>query len=121
MKKIIMLVFLINTFLSQGQSQWRELVLSTNNGVSNNGNFINNFSINLSYELKNNFSISSWNGLNYTHNDKQSWFASQTTFDKRIKKLSLGAGYLYGASGVNSILKSNEIYFIFKLQYKIKL
>jgi hypothetical protein len=121
MKKIMILAFLISTSLLQGQDRWRELVLATSNGVSLNGNFINNFSVNLSYELDKDFTLSSWNGVNHTHNEKQSWFASQTTLDKKIKKLTLGTGYLYGASGVNSTVRSNELYFIFKLQYRIKL
>lgn len=108
---------LLITSLSYSQEKWRELSFTNVTGTTVQGHLFNQTSANLSYELNNNYFITSWNGVNYNFYTKQNWFASQSTIDKKIKQFVIGTGYQYGGQ----LSQTTELFFIAKVQYKIKL
>lgn len=113
---------------AQDTPKWRTLTFTgiANAGTHNNS-FLPQFSASLDYELIENFGISSWNGFAYNTINNQSWFASQTTIDKRISNTTVGIGYLYttNSSGIFAPIgvtgNENNFYLSMKLQYRIKL
>jgi hypothetical protein len=125
MKKIILGGLLLASFLGYSQEKWRELSFANVSGVTVDGHVFNTFSASLSYELAKNFSITSWNGLSYNFYNKNNWVASQTTIDKRIKKLTIGAGFQYGTGTIVQFVQPvnfrENMYIVGKIQYRIKL
>lgn len=128
MNKLRMFMLVIMTLLMtqmNAQEKWRELSISSISGTTTSGNFRTTLSTNLSYELKNNWSISNWNGISYTEFNKQTWISSMATIDKRIKNTTIGAGASYGVDGMNNTINTipfnDSFFFIIKLNYRIKL
>lgn len=130
MKKIILTAVLFTAFLfSYGQEKWRTVTFTSLNNVNvtERDEFIPQLSVSLDYEIVKDISISSWNGMAYSTFSDTSWFASQTTLDRRMSNFVIGAGYLYTTSGSNNLFSpvaSNDVkqfYVSVKLQYRIKL
>ena len=128
MKKVLLTVLLLLNLSVYSQEKWRTLTFGTTLNFKQHNNSITQLNASLDYELNNSFFISSWNGLSFNPNNKTSWFASQTTLDKRIKGFTFGVGYLYTTNStigsyipINIMDKKDELYFTIKLQYRIKL
>lgn len=133
MKKILMVFLLVLAFNTvQAQEKWRTLTLTAVNSASAQTNtFLPQFSAALDYELFDGFAINSWNGFAYNTNLQTSWFASQTTLDKRVGSKNVttfGLGFLYTTNGTNNLFSpvgqtgaQNDLFLTFKLQYRIKL
>lgn len=133
MKLIIITLLSIITFSScVAQEKWRTLTLTAVNSASMQTNtFLPQFSAALDYELFDGFAINSWNGFAYNSDFESSWFASQTTLDKRMGSkniVTLGLGFLYTSSGDNNIFApingseiQDDLFLTMKLQYRIKL
>lgn len=107
------------------QEKWRVLTFSNVTGTTIEGSLITTATATLSYELSNDYSISSWNGISYRADNKQSWLASQTTFDKKVKSFTFGVGYLYGTGNTNTFISNNvltsDTFIVVKLQYSLKI
>lgn len=133
MKKILMVFLLVLAFNTvQAQEKWRTLTLTAVNSASAQTNtFLPQFSAALDYELFDGFAINSWNGFAYNSNFESSWFASQTTLDKRMGSkniTTLGLGFLYTTSGDNNLFSpignsgvENDLFLTIKVQYRIQL
>ena len=123
MKKVLLLVVMMVASSTVSQEYWRTLTLSTTNGVSGGGEFISTTSMNISYELKNSFSLESWTGFNYDFNRQSGWVSNQTTFNKTYKNsMSVGVGVLYNSGFVNMIQDTfNKTYGVITLRKRFKL
>jgi hypothetical protein len=135
MRQIIIIILLaiiaFNTCEAQ-EKKWRTLTLTAVNSASAQTNtFLPQFSAALDYELFDGFAINSWNGFAYNSNFESSWFASQTTLDKRMGSkniTTLGLGFLYTTSGDNNLFSpignsgvENDLFLTIKVQYRIQL
>lgn len=123
--KYITILLLTLSLNGLAQDKYRALTLGTTNHVNKSFQFINQVNYNLSYELNNNYFISSWSGLNFNHNTQSSWLVSNTTIDKQINDITIGLGVLYTdwrkqTNQFEAPTKDN-IFFTVKFEYKIKL
>ena len=130
MKRIILsLIFLaLFAFSAQAQDKWRTITFTAvSNAATQDNSFLPQFSASLDYELFEQFAVVSWNGFAYNTLNRSSWFASQTTLDKRMGGVTIGIGYLYTTNAGSIFLPvaetgvNNEFYLSLKLQYRIKL
>lgn len=123
MKKVITILILIISLSGYSQEKWRTFTIGTTSNVNNEIGLVQQVRASLDYELSNNYAISSWNGYSYTQQNESSWFASQTTIDKRFGGFTVGAGYLYTENVSQQVIaiKSSDLFFTVKLQYRVKL
>jgi hypothetical protein len=105
--------------------KWRALTFQLMDATNFNNQEILQFSVALDYELKNDYSISSWNGISYTRPNDSSWIASVTTIDKRMGGFTVGLGVMYNdwQESIANIIEPTEEnwYAVLKLRYTLKL
>ena len=117
---VIMIIVLSSS--ANAQEKWRTLTLSTTNGTNFDGKFISTSSANISYEMKNNFSLESWTGFNYDFSSKSGWMSNQTTLNKSYNSLTIGVGVLYNSGFVNFIQEpTKKTYGIVTIRKRFKL
>lgn len=132
MKRILFVLLAVGLmFSAQAQEKWRTLTLTSLTNLSTEtGELMPQFSVSLDYELAHDFYISSWNGMSYNSAAETSWFASQSTLDKRLlknKAFVVGLGYLYSTNGFQTFVPApgtdvtDELFLTLKFQYRIKL
>lgn len=118
MKKIkLVLLLLFVSLSSYSQTPWRTLTFTNNTGVNVRGNMFNQSSANLYYEIKNNYAITSWTGIQY-QSSGANWFSSQATVVKNINGWGIGAGIQYGIAGANF---TNSTFAVTTISYRFKL
>lgn len=83
---------------------WRTLTLTNLGGVTLSGHYLNTFSVSVDYGLKNNWSISSWSGVNYNKSYNGGWISTSLSLQKVVKKVNLGLGVMYGSGNINTPL-----------------
>tara|TARA_R110000772_G_scaffold120775_1_gene227056 strand:- start:109 stop:480 length:372 start_codon:yes stop_codon:yes gene_type:complete len=121
-KSVLLLLLLAFSSVTYAQEPWRTLTLSTTNGTNFNGKFISTSSANISYEMRNKFSLESWTGLNYDFSSKSGWMSNQTTLNKSYNSLTIGVGVLYNSGFVNLIQEpTNQTYGIVTIRKRFKL
>lgn len=117
---VIMIIVLSSS--ANAQEKWRALTLSTTNGTNFDGEFISTSSANISYEMRNKFSLESWTGLNYDFSSKSGWMSNQTTLNKSYDSLTIGVGVLYNSGFVNFIQEpTKKTYGIVTIRKRFKL
>lgn len=130
MKRIFLTLTFVALFAfsASAQEKWRTLTFTAvSNASTQTQTFLPQFSAALDYELVENFSVVSWSGFSYNTTTDTSWFASQTTLDKRIGGFTVGLGYLYTTNGVDIFAPigqggfENDFFLSMKFQYRIKL
>jgi hypothetical protein len=87
--------------------------VSNLSGVTLTGYYLQTFSVSLDYGLKNDWSISSWSGINYNTAYKGGWLSTQLLLNKKVSKYTIGFGTMYNSGNVNSPLptsyRSNDL------------
>lgn len=104
---------------------WRTISFSNLSGVTVSGYFLTTFSMAISYEVKNNWSLNSWSGINYNYSYRGGWASTQFTANKQLGKFNLGAGMMYGAGAIGSPFPDafymNDLSFIFTASRRFRL
>ncbi len=122
MRYILVVAVMLMGITGFSQDKWRTLTLETSTGLNINGDLIITPSINLYYELENDFAITNWSGLRYAPNS-YGWIASQTQLVKGIgkKHWKVGAGFMYGG-GTNPIgYQSQDMFYIISVSKRFHL
>lgn len=115
----------MNNVSTPTPTYWRTLTLNNMTGVTLSGHFLNTFSVNLDYEIKNGYSIGNWTGFNYNWAYRGGWLSSQTTVNKRLEKgFTLGLGMMYNNGSLitpfDTPSENISVIFIASKRFKLK-
>ncbi len=109
MKKLILLLLLLTVNLMTAQEKWRTLTVSSLTGTTFTGAYLQTVSLSLDYEIKNNWSISSWTGANYNTSYNGGWISTSAMIGKKFYGLNMNVGVMYGTGNVNTPLPDNVV------------
>lgn len=125
MKKILLLLLLISTICVGQEKKWRTLTVTSLSGVTFTGAYLQTVSLSVDYEIKNNWSISSWSGVNYNNSYDGGWLSTSAMIGKKFFGLNMNAGVMYGTGNVNTPLPdqivSKDFAFVFSVSKRFKL
>lgn len=140
MKKLITIVMLFIAILTVGQEadmivipdipapsarKWRTISVGNLSGVTVSGYFLTTFSLAVSYELKKEWSLNSWAGVNYNYSYNGGWGSIQITANKTLAGINLGGGMMYGAGAIGSPFPDgfymNDLSFIVTISKRFRL
>jgi len=122
MKKLLFSLLLVCiTYTINAQTKWRTLSFTNINGVTTTGQAFTMLSSTLSYELNNNWTLSSWSAANLNSNKSNSWVSTQWTMTKKLNKQWVFGGGLQYGNGMNVQYQTKQTYLITTLTYTIKL
>lgn len=107
--KTLIILFLLVANLSFAQTKWRTLTVTSLSGVTFTGAYLQTVSVSVDYEIKNNWNISSWSGVNYNNSYDGGWLSTSVMIGKKIKGLNMNAGVLYGTGNVNTPLPDHIV------------
>lgn len=106
-------------------NRWRTLTVGNLSGITVSGYFLTTFSLSLSYELKKEWSINSWAGVNYNYSYNGGWGSIQITANKNFAGFNFGGGMMYGAGAIGSPFPEqfymNDLSFIMTISKRFKL
>lgn len=106
-------------------NRWRTITVGNLSGVTVSGYFLTTFSLSLSYELKKEWSINSWAGVNYNYSYNGGWGSVQVTANKTVGGFNLGGGMMYGAGAIGSPFPEefymNDLSFIVTISKRFRL
>ena len=108
-KLIILIIILISCSVIGQEKKWRTLTVSSLSGVTFTGAYLQTISLSLDYEIKNNWNISSWSGINYNTSYNGGWVSTSLMMGKKVKGLNINAGLLYGTGNINTPLPDQII------------
>ncbi len=91
------------------QEKWRTLTVSSLTGTTFTGAYLQTVSLSLDYEIKNNWSISSWTGANYNTSYNGGWISTSAMIGKKFYGLNMNVGVMYGTGNVNTPLPDNVV------------
>lgn len=124
MKYILILLFLLVTNISLSQEKWRALTLSSVSGTDLSSNKFTTLSSSLHYDLNRKYFISNWTGyfIQTKPNTTNSWFSTQTTFNRYVSKWVVGVGIQHGISQTQTINPFNDraTFFITNVSYRVR-
>lgn len=125
MKKLIILLVLITINSTAQEKKWRTLTFSSLSGVTFTGAYLQTVSVSLDYEIKNNWSISSWTGINYNTSYDGGWVSTSAMIGKKFYGLSMNAGVMYGTGNINTPIPdqiiSQDFSVVFSVSKRFKL
>lgn len=126
MKKITLFALLLLSMSSFSQEKkWRTLTFTSLSGVTFTGAYLQTVSVSLDYEIKNNWSISSWSGVNYNTSYNGGWLSSSVMIGKRFYGLNMNAGVMYGTGNMYTPLPdqivSKDFSVVFSVSKRFKL
>lgn len=108
MKKVLLLLLLTST-VCIGQTKWRTLTFSSTSGLTFSGNYLQTVSASLDYEIKNEWSISSWSGVNYNTSYNGGWLSTSVMIGKKFHGFNINSGLMYGTGNINTPLPDQII------------
>ena len=124
MKKLI-LILLLATTVCFGQTKWRTLTFTSLSGATFSGAYLQTVSMSVDYEIKNDWSISSWTGVNYNTSYNGGWLSSSAMIGKKFFGLSMNAGVMYGTGNINTPfpdqIVSKDFSAVFSISKRFKL
>lgn len=118
MKKLLLLFLLVST-ICVGQQKWRTLTVTSLSGVTFTGEYLQTVSLSVDYEIKNNWSISSWSGVNYNNSYDGGWLSTSAMIGKKIKGFNMNLGVMYGTGNVNTPLPDQIVSKDFAVAFSI--
>lgn len=102
MKKLILLLLLATICATAQEKKWRTLSITSLSGVTFSGAYLQTVSVSLDYEIKNNWSISSWTGVNYNNSYNGGWVSTSAMIGKKFFGLNMNIGVMYGTGNINT-------------------
>jgi hypothetical protein len=125
MKKLLVLFLLTTLYTSAQEKKWRTLTFTSLSGVTFTGAYLQTVSMSLDYEIKNNWTISSWSGINYNTSYDGGWISTSAMIGKKFHGLNMNAGVMYGTGNINTPLPdqliSRDFSVVFSVSKRFKL
>lgn len=107
--KNLILILLFTTAICTGQAKWRTLTVSSMSGVTFSGDYLQTVSMSIDYEIKNQWAISSWSGVNYNKSYNGGWISTSVMIGKKFHGFNINGGLMYGTGNVNTPLPDQII------------
>lgn len=125
MKKLITVLLLASTICMAQDKKWRTLTFTSLSGLTFTGHYLQTVSMSVDYEIKNNWSISSWTGANYNKSYSGGWISTQVMIGKKFYGFNTSAGIMYGSGNINTPLPdhivSKDCSVVFSISKRFKL